>query len=71
VLFTEDDHFRFEEPTNNFLAAFGEYASWGYFDPGESNYHDGYQSPPVAWGLSTDRKRAFFRLLREVTGPPG
>ena len=42
------------------LAAVGEYASWGYFDPGESNYRDGYQCPPVNWGINTDRKRAFF-----------
>ncbi len=68
ILFNEDDHFRFDEPTNNFLGAVGEYASWGYFDPGESNYRDGYQSPPVNWGLNTERKRGFFRLLREMTG---
>ena len=68
ILFNEDDHFDFEQPTNNMLAALSEHASWGYFDPGESNYRDGYQCPPVNWGINTDRKRAFFRLLREVTG---
>jgi hypothetical protein len=68
VLFNEDDHFRFEQPTNNLLAAVGEYASWGYFDPGENNYQDGYQSPPVEWGPNTDRKRSFFALVQRMTG---
>lgn len=68
VLFNEDDHFDFDQPKNNMLAAVSEYASWGYFDPGESNYKDGYQCPPVNWGLSTPRKQAFFKLLKEVTG---
>jgi hypothetical protein len=67
ILFNEDDHFRFEQPTNNFLAAVGEYASWGYFDPGENDYQDGYQSPPVEWGLNTDRKRSFFALVQKMT----
>lgn len=67
ILFNEDDHFEFEKPENNFLVAVGEYASWGYFDPGESNYRDGYQCPPVNWGINTERKRGFFRLLAEVT----
>ena len=67
VLFNEDDHFDFERPHNNFLAAVSQFASWGYFDPGESDYREGYQSPPVNWGLSTDRKRAFFALLKAMT----
>ena len=46
-----------------------EHASWGYFDPGESDYRDGYQSPPVDWGINTDRKRAFFARVREIAGP--
>lgn len=68
ILFNEDDHFDFDKPENNMVAALSEYASWGYFDPGASDYSDGYQCPPVNWGLSTDRKRSFFRFLREVTG---
>jgi len=68
ILFNEDDHFHFEEASNNMLAAVSEYASWGYFDPGESNYRDGYQSVPVNWGINTERKRSFFRLLRAVAG---
>ena len=64
ILFNEDDHFEFERPDYNFYAAIGEYASWGYFDP----YADGFQSPPVNRGLNTERKRAFFGKVREVTG---
>jgi hypothetical protein len=68
VLFNEDDHFNFDQPSNNMVAALGEYASWGYFDPGKSDYADGYQCPPVNWGINSDRKKAFFHLLKEVTG---
>jgi hypothetical protein len=53
---------------NNFLKALSEYASWGYFDPGASDYVDGYQCPPVNWGINTPRKKAFFALLKEITG---
>ncbi len=68
ILFNEDDHFDFEKPRNNMVAAIEKYASWGYFDPGESNYKDGYQCPPVNWGINTERKRGFFDLVKEVTG---
>ena len=68
ILFNEDDHFDFDRPVNNMLAAVSEYASWGYFDPGECNYRDGYQSVPVNWGINTERKRGFFGLVREVSG---
>jgi len=68
ILFNEDDHFDFEKPMNNFVAAVGEYASWGYFDPGQSNYADGYQCPPVQWGINTPRKRAFFAKVKEIAG---
>jgi hypothetical protein len=68
ILFNEDDHFDFDKPENNMLAAVGAYASWGYFDPGKNNYTDGYQCPPTNWGINTERKKAFFTLLREVTG---
>lgn len=68
ILFNEDDHFDFDKPENNMMSALSEYASWGYFDPGASDYSDGYQCPPVNWGINTDRKKGFFNLLREVTG---
>lgn len=75
IVFNEDDHFDFDRPENHLLAAVAHRASWGYFDPGpgaggkgaRSNYHDGFQNVPVNWGLTTERKRAFFRLLREMT----
>lgn len=67
ILFNEDDHFEFDKPVNNFSAAVGEYCSWGFFDPGRGNYRDGYQCPPVNWGINTDRKRAFFEKLSEIT----
>lgn len=70
ILFNEDDHFNFDQPSNNFVAAIGEYASWGYFDfrmSGESFDH-GYQSVPVNWTISSPRKQGFFRLLSEITG---
>ena len=70
IVFNEDDHFDFDEPRNNCVAAVSEYASWGYFDyrmKGEG-YDEGYQSVPVNWGISSTRKRGFFRLVREITG---
>ena len=67
VLINEDDHYRFDEPENHMTAALGEYVSWGYFDAGASNYVDGYQCPPVNWGINTERKRQFFGKLRDAT----
>jgi hypothetical protein len=70
ILFNEDDHFDFDQPKNNFLAALGEYASWGYFDyrmKGEG-FDDGYQSVPVNWSAHSPRRQGFFRLLSEITG---
>lgn len=70
ILFNEDDHFNFDQPQNNFIAAIGERASWGYFDfrmKGEG-FDEGYQSVPVNWGISSPRKRGFFKLLSEISG---
>jgi len=69
ILFNEDDHFDFDKPQNNFTAAIGEYASWGYFDfrMRDEKFADGYQSVPVNWGISSPRKQAFFGLLKEIT----
>jgi hypothetical protein len=70
ILFNEDDHFDFQEPWNNMVAAVSEYASWGYFDyrfPGES-FDEGYQSVPVNWGISSVRKLGFFNKVKEITG---
>jgi len=68
IVINEDDHFGFEEPDCNMRAALEQYCSWGYFDPGQSDYVHGHQSPPTNWGINTDRKRSFFRFLAEVTG---
>jgi hypothetical protein len=70
IVFNEDDHFDFEKPDNNMLAAIDRHAGWGYFDyrmKGEG-FDEGYQSVPVNWGLSSERKRGFFGLLKKVTG---
>jgi hypothetical protein len=68
VLINEDDHFRFGAADSHMMTALGLYVSWGYFDPGKSDYAEGYQCPPVNWGINTERKRQFFAKLKEVTG---
>ncbi|MCG9127138.1 hypothetical protein JT359_05995 [Candidatus Poribacteria bacterium] len=68
ILFNEDDHFDFDKPFNNCVAAINEYASWGYFDPGENDYCHGYQSVPVQWQINTSRKKAFFNKIKQITG---
>jgi hypothetical protein len=47
-----------------------EYASWGYFDyrMKDEGFDEGYQSVPVNWGISSERKRGFFGLLAQITG---
>ena len=68
IVFNEDDHFDFEKPTNNFIAATTVFASWGYFDyrMKEEGYNERYQSVPVNWGISSDRKKGFFDLLETI-----
>ena len=68
MLYHENDPFDFDKPANNILSAVGAYASWGFFDPGKSDYRDGYQCLPVNRGINTSRKKAFFGLLKDVTG---
>lgn len=67
ILFNEDDHFDFDKDINNMIKAIKSGASWGYFDPGASNYIDGYQCPPVNWGINTERKKAFYHLVKQIT----
>jgi hypothetical protein len=70
ILFNEDDHFDFDAADNNMLAAISEGAGWGYFDyrfSGEG-FDEGYQSVPVNWQTSSERKQGFFDLLARVTG---
>lgn len=42
----------------------------GYFDFRRSGegFDEGFQSVPVNWTISSDRKRAFFNLVKEITG---
>lgn len=68
IVNNEDDHFDFEQDVNHLMLSVRAGVSWGYFDPGSSDYQDGYQCPPVNWGISTERKRAFFNKVKEITG---
>jgi hypothetical protein len=70
ILFNEDDHFDFDKEDYNLLSAIQSYSSWGYFDyrfKGEG-YESGFQSMPVDWKISSDRKKSFFNKLKEITG---
>jgi hypothetical protein len=73
IVNNEDDHFDFDKPMNNFVAATSAYASWGYFDFRKWNepFQTGYQTVPVDWGINTDRKKGFFNLVKEMTGSIG
>lgn len=69
IVFNEDDHFDFQSDSSNLAAAVQAYASWGYFDyrlAGEG-FADGYQTVPVDWGINSDRKKQFFKKLKEIT----
>ena len=68
IVFNEDDHFDFDKPLNNFIAATSTFASWGYFDYRMKNegYDEGYQSIPINWRISSDRKKGFFDLLETI-----
>jgi hypothetical protein len=70
VLFNEDDHFNFEADTNNFVCTVREYASWGLFDyrMKDEGFEAGFQSVPVDWGINSERKKSFFKKLKEITG---
>jgi len=68
IVFNEDDHFAFDKPGNNYTNATKAYASWGYFDfrMGEEGFDEGYQSVPVNWRISSERKKGFFNKTKEV-----
>jgi hypothetical protein len=76
IFFNEDDHFEFEDESNNLVAALEQRAGWGFFDPGPGaggtaaygNYVDGYQNPPINWTINTPRKESFFWMLSKLTG---
>jgi hypothetical protein len=69
IVFNEDDHFDFDKPYNNFIAATKAGASWGYFDyrMKDEAFADGYQSMPADWGINSARKKGFFGLLKKMT----
>lgn len=68
VLVNEDPNFSFTEPNNHLLASVNDYVSWGYYEQGQNNYQDGFQSPPVNWTVNTENKKQFFELVKKVTG---
>lgn len=70
ILFNEDDHFAFDQPDNNFLAALRAHVSWGCFDyrMKDEPFAAGFQSVPVDWRINSERKRAFFSLLGKISG---
>jgi hypothetical protein len=68
IIFNEDDHYNYDQEKNNMLAAFKAGASWGYFDfrrEGEE-FEAGFQSVPVDWSISHERKREFFGELEKI-----
>ncbi|MFO7852257.1 MAG: hypothetical protein ACQERS_09780 [Bacteroidota bacterium] len=70
VVFNEDDHYAFDQEEYNLKAAVESFASWGYFDyrrEGEA-FEQGFQSVPVDWGINSQRKKAFFEKVKEITG---
>jgi hypothetical protein len=68
IIFNEDDHFDFDKPVNNFVNATKIYASWGYFDfrMKDEGFDEGYQSVPVNWKISSERKKGFFNKVKEI-----
>lgn len=74
IVNNEDDHYDFDKSENNLLTAIKNYVSWGYFDfrrKDEADLAEGYQSIPVNWGISSERKKAFFNAVKEITGGHG
>ncbi|WP_020527876.1 hypothetical protein [Flexithrix dorotheae] len=69
IVFNEDDHYEFEKGYNNFASAISAHASWGFFDyrrTGEE-FENGFQSVPVDWRISSERKQAFFDMVEEIS----
>jgi len=69
-VFNEDDHYSFDLEDYNMKAAIESYASWGFFDyrrEGEA-FEEGFQSIPVDWSVNSERKKAFFNKVKDITG---
>lgn len=79
IINNEDDrpwlNQNWDEYQNNMAVSVQNYASWGYFDfrveKENSMFNEGFQSIPVNWQISSDRKQSFFDLLAKITGYPG
>jgi hypothetical protein len=70
VLINEDDHNDFNAPDGRLASCIAEHVSWGWFDwrrKGEG-FDEGYQSVPVNWKTSSERKRAFLARIAEIVG---
>lgn len=67
LIYNEDDHFNFEDNTNNFVKATEAHVSWGYFDfrKKDEPYEQGFQCIPADWGLNSERKKSFFSILKK------
>lgn len=70
IVINEDDHFDFDKTNYNLRSAVQSYASWGFFDfrMKDEGYASGFQSVPVDWKISSDRKKSFFNKIKEITG---
>lgn len=70
ILFNEDDHYGFDALLCNMTAAISEHAGWGFFDYRRSHedWREGFQSVPVDWSIGSERKKAFFSLVADITG---
>jgi hypothetical protein len=65
-----DEHQGWSPEGNNLVACVTNYVSWGYFDfrQTDESFDEGFQSVPVNWQISSERKRSFFNLVAEITG---
>ncbi len=63
IVINEDDHYDFDLPDNNFMAALASYAGWGFLDTSP-----GFQRIPTNWRINRPLQKAFFGLLAEATG---
>ncbi len=70
IVNNEDDNYDFDKPENNFINSIKAYTSWGYFDFRRYNegFENGFQSVPVDWRINSERKKAFFSILKNITG---
>ncbi len=69
IVCNEDDNYRFEDEDSNIILATQDYVSWGFFDfrrKGDA-LNEGFQSVPVDWTISSDRKQQFFDAVKEIT----